>query len=227
MLAGSKHQALLAGFVLVTLGAAAGCRTERAGAAGSGDVGTRDGVGDTSTMRAPADTRGTTGERAGMARDGDWSDTKILRIAMTANTIDSTNGAFAARQAQTPAVKEFAQTMMRDHGGANKKARDLMRSANVPDSAHVDEDDPAAKMAEDAQEHVGELRKLSGLEFDKAYLDHEVDLHQKVLDQIEDDLIPNAQNPAVRAYLEEIRPVVTAHLERAKQLKDQLGRTST
>jgi putative membrane protein len=228
MVAASTHrQALLAGFVLVALGVAGGCRTERAGAAGSGDMGTRDGVSDTATMRAPADTRGTTGERTGMRDGGEWSDAKILRIAMTANTIDSTAGAHAARTAQSPAVKEFAQTMMRDHGAANKKARDLMRSANIPDSAHVDEDDPAAEMAKDAQDAMGKFREKAGTEFDEAYIDHEVDMHQKVLDQIDNDLLPNAQSQAIRAYLQEIRPVVAAHLERAKQLKDQVGRTSS
>lgn len=208
MLAHTQRHALVA---LVALGAVIGCRTNRAGAAN------RDNVPDT-TATAMNDTR-----TDGSPDNSAWSDTKVLRIVMTANMLDSLAGAFALQSATTPAVKEFAQTMIRDHGAANKQAKALQTRAHIADSLHVNADDPAQKMIRDAEDHQSELRKLAGIEFDKAYIDREIDMHQDVLDAIEDDLTPNAQNPELKNYLTQARGIVASHLERAKALKDQLA----
>jgi putative membrane protein len=207
----TQRHALIA---LVAMSAVIGCRTNRAGAAN------RDNVPDT-TATARADSASPD------HNNGEWSDTKIVRVAMTANTLDSMGGAFALQLATSPAVKDFAQTMIRDHGGANKQAKSLMQRAHIPDSMHTGSDDPAQKMIQDATDHQTELRKLSGVEFDKAYIDREIDMHQNVLDALDDDLIPHAQNAELKAFLGQIRPVVASHLERAKSLKDQLSKGPT
>jgi putative membrane protein len=214
MLAHTQRHALVA---LVALGVVVGCRSNRADAANRGNV---------------PDTTATAMANENPNNDGSpdnsaWSDTKILRIAMTANTLDSLAGTFALQSATTPAVKEFAQTMIRDHGSANKQAKALQARAHIADSMHVNGDDAAQKMVRDAADHQSELRKLAGLEFDKAYIDREIDMHQDVLDAIEDDLVKHAQNAELRTYLESARGVVASHLERAKALKDQLGNAKT
>jgi putative membrane protein len=209
----THRHALVAGLALAAVTVIAGCRPNRAGAAN------RDGDVATDTMAARDTMAGN--------HNGDWSDSKIMRVVMTANSIDSAGGAFAAGMATSPAVKEFAQTMVRDHGAANKQGKTVMQRAQVADSMHVGGDDPAAKMQQRAIDQQGELRKLSGVEFDKAYIDGEVKMHQDVLDALDDELIPHAQNAAVKGYLEQIRPAVASHLERAKMLQDQLNNGAT
>jgi putative membrane protein len=134
-------------------------------------------------------------------------------------------GAFALEMTQLPAVKEFAQTMIRDHGGANKLATELGKRADIPfDSVHIIDDDPKAKLVRESLDQMNEMRKLQGAEFDKGYLQREVEFHEDVLKDLDDDLIPNAKNAELRGFLEQIRPTVSSHLERAKQLKDELDR---
>ena len=67
------------------------------------------------------------------------------------------------------------------------------------------------------------LKGLSGADFDKAYVNAEVDLHQAVLDQLDNTLIPSAQNAELKSLLEQARPTISAHLDHAKSLKSKLG----
>jgi putative membrane protein len=68
------------------------------------------------------------------------------------------------------------------------------------------------------------LKKLSGNEFDRAYVDHEVAYHQSVLDALDKTLIPSARNAELRALLVKVRPAFVAHLEHAKKLQASPGK---
>jgi len=74
------------------------------------------------------------------------------------------------------------------------------------------------------QENVAKLNTLKGAAFDKAYVDHEVDYHQQVIDAIDKTLIPSAQNADLKALLVKVRPAFIAHLDHAKQLQSTLGK---
>ena len=63
----------------------------------------------------------------------------------------------------------------------------------------------------------------TGAGFDRAYIDHEVRYHQQVLDALDNTLIPGAQNAELKALLQQVRPNVAAHLERAKSIQTSLG----
>ena len=59
---------------------------------------------------------------------------------------------------------------------------------------------------------------------DKAYVNHEVEYHQTVLDAVDKTLIPSAQNADLKALLVKVRPTFAAHLDHAKQLQSQLAK---
>ncbi|HEX2672308.1 MAG TPA: DUF4142 domain-containing protein, partial [Polyangiaceae bacterium] len=61
--------------------------------------------------------------------------------------------------------------------------------------------------------------KDAGKDFDKTYIAAQIAGHQKVLDTINDKLLPNVKDEQLKAYLEEIKPTVEQHLARAKQLQ--------
>ncbi len=209
----TSRKLVAAGVAIAALGATLGCN-QRAGAANRDT--NNDGVVDTVATTATYDN-----ER----RDDKWTDARILRAVVTANTLDSTLGAFAVKAAHSPGVKDFARTMMRDHGATNGKARALGAKASIAyDSSHIEKGDPKADMVEDASDKLNDLRKLQGIEFDKGYMQTEVKMHEDVLNQIDKDLIPNAVNVELRGFLEAIRPTIASHLERAKMLKEELDR---
>ena len=146
------------------------------------------------------------------------NDAQIAHIVVTANAIDSTAGVLARTKASSKAVKDFAQTMIKDHMGVNKQAVALATKLNVTPEAN----DVSKQLMAGADENIANLKGLSGAAFDKAYIDHEVAYHQAVLDAIDQTLVPSAQNAELKDLLVKVRPAFVAHLDRAKSIQTSL-----
>jgi putative membrane protein len=146
------------------------------------------------------------------------NDAQIAHIVVTANAIDSTAGALAKTKGSSKDVKDFAQTMVKDHMGVNKQAVALATKLNVTPEAN----DVSKQLMAGADENVANLKGLSGAAFDKAYIDHEVAYHQAVLDALDKTLVPSAQNAELKDLLVKVRPAFVAHLDRAKSIQTSL-----
>jgi putative membrane protein len=176
------------------------------------------------TTAAGGATGATTGAAAGATTGASaaaptLSDPQIAHVAVTANSIDSAAGAAARSKARNAQVKDFAQTMVRDHGAVNKQAVALAKKLNVTPQ----DNDVSKQLQQGAQQSQSELSGKSGADYDKAYIDHEVQYHQAVLDALDKTLIPEAQNGELKALLQQVRPNVAAHLDRAKKIQSSLG----
>jgi putative membrane protein len=148
------------------------------------------------------------------------TDPQIAHVAVTANAIDSAAGEMAKQKGSAAAVKEFAQTMVTDHGAVNKQAVALATKLNVT----PEDNDVSRQLRSGADQSTATLQGLSGPAFDRAYIDNEVAYHQAVLDALDRTLIPGAQNAELKALLEQVRPNIAAHLERAKGIQGALPR---
>jgi putative membrane protein len=157
---------------------------------------------------------------AGAAAQG-ITDAQIASIVVTANQVDIDAGRLAAAKSRNPEVKKFAQLMVTDHTGVNKAATELVQKLKL-----LPQDNPTSQsLKTGGQKNVTRLKSLSGAEFDKAYIDHEVEYHQSVLDAVDKTLIPGASNAELKALLEKVRPSFAAHLEHAKQVQASLGKS--
>jgi putative membrane protein len=148
------------------------------------------------------------------------TDAQIAHNVVTAKSIDSSAGVLAKTKGTAKAVKDFAQMMITDHGGVNKKAVALATSLNLT----PEDNDTSRQLKTAADQSMTTLNGLSGAAFDKAYIDHEVTYHQTVLDALDKTLIPGAQNAELKSLLESSRPAFAAHLERAKSVQGTLGK---
>ena len=148
------------------------------------------------------------------------SDPQIAHIVVTANQIDIDAGKIAKSKSKNKEVQAFAQQMITDHGAVNKQAGALAKKLGVK----PEDNDTSKSLKKGAQQNVANLKKLSGTQFDKAYVDHEVDYHQQVLDAIDKVLVPSAQNAELKALIEKVRPAIQAHLDHAKHLQGDLAK---
>jgi putative membrane protein len=157
---------------------------------------------------------------AGAAAQG-VTDAQIASIVVTANQVDIDAGRLAAAKSRNPEVKKFAQLMVTDHTGVNKAATELVQKLKL-----LPQDNPTSQsLKTGGQKNVTRLKSLSGAEFDKAYIEHEVEYHQSVLDAVDKTLIPGASNAELKALLEKVRPSFAAHLEHAKQVQASIGKS--
>jgi putative membrane protein len=172
----------------------------------------------TGTAAAPATPMADTAKPAAATTPA-INDAQIAHIVVTANSIDSAAGALAKSKGTSKSVKDFAQTMITDHGGVNKQAVALATKLNVT----PEDNDTSKQLKAGADANITKLNGLSGAAFDKAYIDNEVGYHQAVLDALDKTLIPNAQNADLKALLVKVRPAFVAHLDRAKGIQSSLA----
>ncbi|HEX2093585.1 MAG TPA: DUF4142 domain-containing protein, partial [Longimicrobiaceae bacterium] len=147
------------------------------------------------------------------------TDPQIAAIVVAANHVDIQAGELARTRASDPRVREFAERMVTDHTGVNKAAGDLVAKLGV-----TPEENPTSRqLTQGGEQNRASLRGKSGVEFDRAYIDHEVAYHQQVLDAIDQTLIPGAQKAELKALLQQTRPAVAAHLQHAREIQSSLG----
>jgi putative membrane protein len=147
------------------------------------------------------------------------SDQQIAAVTDAVNTAEIEQAQLAQSKSTNDKVQSFAGMMIEHHGQAKRKQATLgIAEAESPLSL---------KLAADTHTTMEQLKQKSGAEFDRAYLQAQVDGHRKVLDAIDKQLLPDAKNPQLKAYLEELRPQVAEHLQRATAAKDAVASTGS
>lgn len=155
---------------------------------------------------------------ASAAPAGSLSDAQIATITDKVNTAEIEQARIAQSKSSDEQVRQFAQMMIEHHGQAKAQQAGLgLGTADSPLSQELDRE---------AQSTLDTLQAKSGAEFDRAYLQAQVDAHQKALDTIRQQLIPNAQAPELRSYLENLAPQVEQHLAQARSALEASGSAS-
>jgi len=147
------------------------------------------------------------------------TDPQIAQIVVTANSIDIANGKIALDRSKTPAVRDFANLMIKDHTAVNESATALVTKLGVKPEASA----TSKSLQDAANTEQQKLRTMPAAEFDRAYLENEVAYHKQVLGAISDVLIPNAQNAELKKMLVDVKPAFQAHLDHAEKTLAGLG----
>ena len=177
-------------------------------------------------------------------RDGDTTDTLAATADSAAARVDSAAGAVATSMEPTPAelmalvgyvnraevqlsemavnkirnadVKAFARQAITEHKQLNT---DL--GAMAMDSTALRNDEDIPDTFRDAMEDLN--GKAAGDEFDEAYLEHTIEIHKKILDEVNDALGRANVDATLRTNLEKARTALQAHLAKADELEKRFG----
>jgi putative membrane protein len=150
------------------------------------------------------------------------TDANIAALLDEANMADSANGKIASTKGSNADVKAFGVLMMNDHHALRKQGQDLVKKLNVTPEPPASDSLPAkAKMLSDS---LTSMKK--GAAWDNWYIDHEVMMHQDVLNLI-DQASSAAQAPELKDLLSKARPNIEMHLKRAQDIQGKLGATAT
>lgn len=142
-------------------------------------------------------------------------DQKVADVLMTASLLEAEGGKNASLKTVHPEVKDFAKTMVVEHNKAKSEMRHfLMKVGARPMKA-----DQSVALKQQAKEDEKKLRKLTNSDFDIAYADMAISMHQRVLDTIDQELMPKTTNADLKAMVESNRKAVADHLAHAKRLR--------
>ena len=117
----------------------------------------------------------------------------------------------AKDRAQNPRVKNFAEMMIKDHSDANNKLQTIARDKSVTLPSTLGKH----------QDHLEDLSKKKGAEFDKAYMKMMVNGHEDVVKEFE-KCSQNGTDPDVKTFAAQTLPTVRMHLDSAKAINKAL-----
>jgi putative membrane protein len=121
-------------------------------------------------------------------------------------------GNYAAANAASPNVKAFGQTLAKDHQAANDELKSLAASKNitlptVPDS--------------DKQKKIDDLKKKTGADFDKDYVDMMVSDHKDDIDHFQKEA-DKGNDADIKTWAAGKIPTLQQHLQMAEGLQKEL-----
>jgi putative membrane protein len=144
-------------------------------------------------------------------------DPTIVAIFDAANTYDIETGSLASEKGSSLAVREFGEMLSRDHRNVRAQGRSLAASLKVTPTPPQGE----FALAQAHAKAMKTLRSESGRGFDRAFLQHEVDFHNAVIDAVTKTLLPAIQNVQVKDFVTKVAPAFAAHRDAAQSLLDK------
>ncbi len=137
-------------------------------------------------------------------------DTKFAVALADGSMFEVEASKLALKNASAANVKEFAETMVKDHSAANSELTELAAKKNISL--------PMA-LSDAKQKKFSDLSKLKGAEFDKAFTDCMVDEHKDAVDLLQKEA-DKGNDADLRNFAATKLPTIQHHHEMIKSIKE-------
>lgn len=142
------------------------------------------------------------------------NDLEIAHTAYTAGGLDIRYAHLALAISENDAVRDFAQTMIRDHTAVNDAAGALIAELKVTPQDNA----LSQALVEGAAAKRAELMALSGNAFDCAYATNELAYHQVVNQTVAETFIPVVMVEPLKVLLGDALVTFRAHEQHAERM---------
>jgi putative membrane protein len=132
--------------------------------------------------------------------------------AADAGLAEVTFAKLAINKTTNEQIKAYANMMLKEHGAANDELMVLAKSKNIT---------LPQNMSDEHQKQQNELNQKTGSEFDKEYAKLMEEDHVKVLAFMEHQS-RQGTDPDLKAFATKLVPVINAHLNAIRKIKDGL-----
>lgn len=146
------------------------------------------------------------------------SDDEIAGVALAAHSSELQQARIALRRAQRKDVREFARTLIAHSEKALNEGRALENRVGLAPATSAS----ARDLDSSNSELVIKLNDTKRADFDREFVVSQIGNHEEILALLDARLLPEVRNGELRSALEELRPVVESHLERALELQKKL-----
>jgi putative membrane protein len=160
---------------------------------------------DTAALGAPSTTPAT------------WTDANIFALLDEANVADSAAGALATTKGTGSAVRDFGRRMTRDHHNLRAQGQALAKRLKIIPTPPADDN-----LVSDSQKNLDNLNSTAkGKDFDKAYIDSEVETHKRVL-ELATKGMEQAVSTELKNLIQKAAPVIRGHLDLVQSIQKNL-----
>ena len=140
------------------------------------------------------------------------ADTTFAAKAAVGGMAEVALGKMAASKGADSKVKDFGKMMVMDHGKANNELMGIAKTKNIVLPAGLDAEHQAKSDS---------LSKLSGKDFDMAYVNAMIEGHKKTLALMQSEA-NNGKDAELKAFAAKTAPVVQMHLTEIMKIHDSL-----
>jgi putative membrane protein len=140
------------------------------------------------------------------------SDYKFISEAAQGGMAEVQLGQIARDRASNPAVKEFAEKMVKEHTDADQQLSQLasQKGATLPTDIGASE-----------KRETDRLLKLSGADFDRAYMKRMVRDHEKDVKEFQREA-KKASDADVQSFADKTLPTLQEHLKMAQDVDNNI-----
>jgi putative membrane protein len=142
---------------------------------------------------------------------------EVLAIAHDLTRADADDGRFASRKASDPRVVALAAEVVKNATARLLRQEHLMSAIGAARGSDLGE-----RIRADEQNRMEQLTALSGPEFDRAFLDGQIDYFRLVLDTY-DHLLASVKDGDIRADLAEGRALAGQYLFEVRTIRALLA----
>ena len=160
-------------------------------------------------------------ENPAVGEPGPLTDGQIagVRKAMDENQIEQAR--LAEQRSVNSRVRDFASELFAEHSSAKERQVELLdRFGMIPIESRN-----SAAVEGQGERSLATLSAAKDADFDRAFLDVEVDEQQKMLDTLDHELLPNAQNEALKAELVNLVSRISSKVKEALDIRRSLTST--
>jgi putative membrane protein len=140
-------------------------------------------------------------------------DEAFVTEALMAGMAEVEHGTLASQKATHATVKAFGQQMVADHTKAGDELKTIASAKQIP---------PPTAMGPKHHATHDKLMKMSGAEFDRAYMSDMVADHQKAVADFTAEAT-NGTDPQVKAFAAKTLPTIQGHLKMAQDLQKEVA----
>ena len=134
------------------------------------------------------------------------ADRTFAEKAAAGGVAEVEGGKMAEQRAANDKVRQFGSRMVQDHSKANEELKQIAAGKGLQL--------PSAPGAQ-SQEMMAKMQKLSGAEFDRAYMDHMVKDHKKDVAEFQKQA-GSGKDPQIKAFAAKTLPTLQDHLKLAE-----------
>lgn len=153
-----------------------------------------------------------------IAEQAKLNDAEIFAIFDQTNTADIEVGKLGLKKGYSIKVRALAKMVVNDHTAVRKLARDIAKDINL--NARLPKNDKSITVHKKTLE---KLSRLSGTNFDKAYLHHEIRFHKSAINAINTILLPNVKSERFKTLVSKVMPGFKKHLAETQKVARELG----
>lgn len=143
------------------------------------------------------------------------SDPQIVAVMSLVHNAEIEQAQLAQTKSTHPQVLSFARMMIEQHSQARQKHSELGVGSAMSSLSQ--------QLAQHGQQTLATLRDKNDADFDRAYLQAQIEQHQRVLDTLDQTLLPSCDDARLRQYLQEMRSKIAQHLQLAENAQQGLN----